>query len=240
MQRCVEQSDEQRDQRQLDTVKQHHRQRGDQHHAVEHAADEAAGEHIPKRPDRTESGLNIADVALAEIAHRQIQHMSKQTAAHRHAENTAQVQNNPGSGAIDQVFKQHQSGKRQPGDEQQIPVRGRQHLVYNDLHVIRRNQDKGLQCQRQQKDLRQSGPQAIHAGPEIHQAQFPGLFFYRKRRVGQKLNRNTGKGLGQFLQGEHHSAPRRIVNDGPFAGKRFEHHVVLQLPVQNTRQGQVG
>ncbi|BDT56838.1 hypothetical protein MasN3_03320 [Massilia varians] len=179
-------------------------------------------------------------MALFEVRQRQFQQVGEGIAQPLQVQAGGEHRGDPGAHGADRGLQQYQQQETAAQHRDQVAVRGQQSLVHDPLHVERCDQGAHLQSQAEREQLEQAAAQADHASHQGEQGELLALFLGLELCARRQLERDAGEVLGELLHRQAPLADGRIVHDDMLGRDRLEHHEVIQIPMQDTGQLQLG
>ena len=154
----------------------------------------------------------VAVVALDEERHRQTQHVAEQAAGQGEVEAALHVDEQRRAHEFGPEAKQGDNGKGPGQRQEQLRVTARDHVVDGDLHVPGREEQQGLEEQRQRDHLRAAPAEIAGTAEQRRERQAPFLADRLERLGRRELHRHTGEVLAHLLEGQPQDAACRVVN----------------------------
>ena len=150
-----------------------------------------------------------------------------------------EVQHGPRADRAGRYLNQNKQRETDPERHQKIAVEADQNAVDHPLHQKRREQQEGLERQRQREDLQQRAPQARDLAEQLSQCDC--LLFGARFEVDLRVEfeHDAGEVFRDFGQRQAANAAGRVVNHGRAANHFFQNDEVIQIPVKDARHGQL-
>ena len=126
---------------------------------------------------------------------------------------------------------------RQHGE--QVTVERRQGAVEGDLHVVRHRQNEDLQHHAQEQHLRKRALEAGHALPQLRHLQPFAQGLPVEIVAGAQFQGNPGEVVRHLGQRHPVGATVGVMDQRLAAFHRLDHHVVIEIPVEDRRHVEV-
>ena len=172
-------------------------------------------------------------MALLEIAHGQPQQVREDVGDPLQVERRAEVEDDPRAqhGDPDLDEGEQQEAEAEHGEE--VAVRGDHGAIHRPLHVEGRHDGDCLQRERQDEDLRQRALEPHHGAEQVAQPHAAPIVRGLEIRGGRDLQRDAGEMLRDLGVAEAPHAERGIVDLDAARIHRFQHHEMVEVPMQD-------
>ena len=228
-----------RDEGQRRAVEEHHHQRQDRQHPVEHGGDCAFGQQLADGGDGLEAGQDVARVAFLEPVDRQAEQAPRDVARQRVAQRAAGKQQHEGSQDAGACLDQRKYAEAHGQYRQQVQVLFRQRAVDRDLHVIGQGEDIGLQHDAEHEDLQQRAFQPAHVAPQVRQLQPLALRSGFEIVARPQFQRHAGEVVRHLVHRHPLGTAFRIVDQRLARLHLLDDHIVVHVPVEHGGHVQV-